>query len=424
MKKRTTTQKRKQDAIAAQLADETSRQELIRTGMMEFVMRAGIESVLELIEEEITGLCGERYRNIVGRTCYRWGAAETAMVMAGKKVMVKRGRVRHLDGQEVQLKSIAALQDTELLVERQLEQMLIGVSTRKYRRSLEALPGDNRSFSHSKSSVSRRFVMKTGKMLHEWLQRKIDKEYPILMIDGTVFKETTIIIALGIARNGEKTVLGIWNGSTENYEVCKDLLVDLVERGLDKSLVRLVSLDGGKAIRKAIDNVLGQKTEVQRCQVHKIRNVMAYLPDSLQPSVSKAMKDAYEAEDYETAKRALNNLVGKLRQINSQAANSLEEGLEETLTLHRFGVTGPLKKSLSSTNLIENLNGSVKRHTGRVKRWNSPNMILRWVYTGISEAEKGFRRIKGYRQIDQLILKIDNGITGEKKSLDKDTEAA
>ena len=424
MKKRTTSQRRKQETISTQHIEETPLQKLVRSGMMEFVMQAGIESILELIEEEITGLCGERYRNIVGRTCYRWGAAETAMVMAGKKVMVKRGRVRQLDGQEIQLKSIAALQDIELLTERQLEQMLIGVSTRKYRRSLEALPAETRAYSDSKSSVSRRFVMKSKKMLHDWLHRRIVKEYPILMIDGTVFKNTTIIIVLGIARDGEKKVLGIWNGSNENYEVCKDLISNLIDRGLDSSKVRLAVLDGGKAIRKTVDNVFGESFNVQRCQVHKLRNVMAYLSDSMQPSVSKAMMDAYRSGDYETAKQALMNLANKLKATNVQAANSLAEGMEETLTLHRLGITGALKKSLSSTNLIENLNGSIKRHTGRVKRWRNPNMILRWVFTGINEAEKGFRRIKGYRQIESLMIKLDHNITSEGESLDKHEEAA
>ena len=273
--------------------------------------------------------------------------------MAGKKVMIKRGRVRRLDGQEIQLKSIAALQDIELLTERQLEQMLIGVSTRKYRRSLEALPVNTRAYSDSKSSVSRRFVMKSKKMLHDWLHREIEKEYPILMIDGTVFKNTTIIIVMGIARDGEKKVLGIWNGSTENYEVCKDLISNLIDRGLDSSKVQLAVLDGGKAIRKTVDNVFGESFDVQRCQVHKLRNVMAYLSDSMQPSVSKAMMDAYRSEDYDAAKQALMNLKNKLKATNIQAANSLAEGMEETLTLHRLGITGALKKSLSSTNLIE-----------------------------------------------------------------------
>lgn len=424
MKKRITSQKRKQESIAACQAEESGIRKLAKAGMLEFVMQAGIQSVLDLIEEEITSLCGERYRNIVGRTCYRWGTTESAVVMGGKKIMVKRSRARDRNKREVQLETIAALQDTELLAERQLEQMLLGVSTRKSRRSLEAVPTEERVFSDSKSSVSRRFVLKTSRMLQEWLQNKIEDEYPILLIDGTVFKQTTVIIALGIRMDGKKQVLGLWNGSTENYHVCKDLLADLVERGMAAEKVRLAVLDGGKAIRKAVNAVLGETVLVQRCQVHKMANVMGYLSEEMQPSVKRAMKDAYAAKDYKTARRLLENLVKTLAKVNAQAAKSLEEGLEETLTLHRIGIDGALRRTLSTTNLIENLNGCIKRHTARVRRWRGANMVLRWVYSGVSEAEKGFRRIKGYKEIEKLIWYIDRGQTFDEKLIDKDEDAA
>lgn len=425
MKNRITNNHKKQEGITPDIKDSAEFKDLVKKGMLEFVIKSGIESALELIEEEITTLCGERYRNIVDRTVYRWGTTKTAMVMGGKKILVERSRVRSRDKkQELLLKTVEALQQDDLLTDRQVEQMLIGVSTRKCHRSLEAVPTENKSSSDSKSSVSRRFVIKTKKMLDKWLHIPIEEEYPVLMIDGTVFKNTTVIIVLGINRDGKKRVLGICNGSTENYEVCKDLLNELIERGLDSNLVRLVVLDGGKAIRKAVSNVIGERIKVQRCQIHKIRNVMGYLPESLQPSVTRAMNEAYRSNDYNTAKQILSNLSNKLRKDNIQAANSLDEGLEETLTLHKFQTTDSLKKTLSTTNLIENLNGSIKRHTHRIKRWKNPNMVLRWVYTGIAEAEKGFRRIRGYKQLEQLIMIIDNGITNLEKPLDKNKGAA
>ncbi len=425
MKKRITGSKRKQESIQEPEPEESSIQKLIRTGMMEFVMQAGIESVIGLIEEEITACCGERYRNLVGRVCSRWGFTESPLVMGGKKVMVKRGRVRDLaTRREVQLETIAALKDTDLLAERQLEQMLVGVSTRKCHRSLEAMPSDVRTFSDSKSSVSRRFVLKTTRMLQERLYRKIKDEYPILLIDGTVFKETTIIIALGIRKDGEKCVLGFWNGSTENSAVCTDLLADLVERGLAAEKVRLAVLDGGKAIRKAVNAVFGEKLLVQRCQFHKVENVMGYLTEEMKPSVKRAMQEAYATKDYDTALRLLGNLAKMLVKDNVQAAQSLEEGLAETLTLHRIGIDGALRRSLSTTNLIENLNSRIKGHTVRIRRWKNPNMVLRWVLTGICEAEKGFRRIKGYKGIENLVWLIDHGQNADGNPLDKDKAVA
>lgn len=429
MKKRITGSDRKQEAISVEKAvDETGGnrfKKLLKAGMLEFVIQSGTESVLELIEEEITIRCGERYRNIVGRTCSRWGSTETPLVMGGKKVVVKRGRVRGLTGgREVRLETVTALQDEDLLVERQLEQMLIGVSTRKYHRSLEALPSQGRTFSDSKSSVSRRFVLKTTKMLHERLHSKIEDEYPILLIDGTVFKETTVIIALGIRGDGKKRVLGLWNGSTENYQVCKDLLVSLIERGLKGEKVRLAVLDGGKAIRKAVNAVLGEGLLVQRCQFHKIENVMGYLTEEMKPSVKQSMREAYAMKDYGTAKRLLENLVKSLGKDNIQAAHSLEEGLEETLTLHRIGIEGTLRRTLSTTNLIENLNSRIKDHSVRVRRWKNPNMVLRWVFTGIFEAEKGFRAVNGCKDIGKLVWLIDHRQNADEKHLDKENAVA
>jgi putative transposase len=214
-----------------------------------------------------------------------------------------------------------------------------------------------------------------------------------------------------------KKVLGAWEGSTENKEVSKDLLNNLTERGLKPEDVKLVILDGGKAINGAVRDKFGEHVFIQRCQIHKIRNVLAYLPEEMQASVRMAMKQAYKCGDYKTAKQMLTNLGNRLRKDNEKAANSLAEGQEETLTLLRLQASKILAKSLSTTNLIENLNGTIRRVTGRVKRWRNPNMVIRWVYTGINEAERGFRRINGYRDIGKLLTAIDYEIKKKKKLL-------
>jgi transposase-like protein len=423
MKKRITTRKRKQEQTAVQ---EPTRLELLsRSDLLGFALEAGLMVYRAMIEEEIARLCGPRYRNNPERECYRWGGTESSLVMGGKKVLVERGRVRNrLTKTEVSLSTVEALQHSGLLDERQVEQMMLGVSTRKYRRSLEAIPSGMRTVSDSRSSVSRRFVLRTARQLQEWKSGPIREEFPILQIDGTVIRDTTVVIAMGINMRGNKRILGMNSGSTENYEVCKDLLAGLVARGLAPNAVRLAVLDGGKAIRKAFSDVFGEGKLVQRCQVHKIRNVMGYLSEEKRPFVKQAMHEAYASKDYSTAFRLLSNLAHSLGKENEPAAASVLEGLEETLTLHRIGIEGGLRKSLSSTNLIESMNSRIKAHCGRVKRWNSPNMIQRWVCSALIEAEKGFRAINGYKDMGRLIWLIDHRQNAEGKPLDKEESVA
>ena len=398
------TTKSKTDQAAAVLLQ----QEEPGTNLLEFILLVGPQALYDMIEQEIVELCGPRYRNIADRVNNRWGKTVSPVVLGGKKVQVERPRVRNnKTGKEIPLQTIKRFQQEDLLNKRQLEEMLIGVSTRKYRRSEEAHLPNARHYSNSKSSVSRRFVIMTMKRLREWRASPITEQYPILMIDATVIHKTTVTIVLGINCEGDKCVLGAWEGSTENARVCKDLLNSLVERGLDPEAVKLLVLDGGKAIRKAANDLFGTTVFVQRCQFHKIQNVMSYLSLEEQASVRRAMLDAYGAKDYATARQILENLQRALSRHNENAARSLAEGMEETLTLLKLKVTGNLYKSLKTTNLIESLNSRIKNQTARVKRWRSPNMVIRWVYTGIAEAEKGFRRIRGYRKLETLLTVID-----------------
>ena len=321
--------------------------------------------------------------------------------------MIERGRVRDKQSShEVRLKTIETFNSQDMLAERQLENMLIGVSTRKFIRSEEARLEKKKNYADSKSTVSRNFVLKTRQRLNDWLHAKIDEDYPVLMIDGTVFKKSTVIIVLGINMAGNKRVLGAWDGSTENSRVCIDLLQSLIERGLRPEGVGMTVLDGGKAIHKAITDVFGSTVLIQRCQVHKQRNVLEYVPKEIQHRVQWEMADAYKTADYATAKKTLESLGRWLGKDHESAARSLAEGMEETLLMHKLGITGALRKTLASTNLIENLNSRIKAQTTRVRRWRNSNMVMRWVYTGISEAEKGFRKIRGYKDMDKLLLRI------------------
>jgi transposase-like protein len=287
-----------------------------------------------------------------------------------------------------------------------MEQMIIGVSTRKYKRSLETAIAGIEPYSNSKSTVSRNFIAKTREKLEAWRNEPIKESYPFLMIDGIVYAKTTVLVALGIDKKGNKNVLGAWEGSTENSRVCIDLLQSLVERGFDLSACKLAVIDGGKALRKALDEVFGKDILIQRCQVHKKRNVADYLPKEKRETVKRAISEAYSSESYDAAKKLLQNTINWLEKDYPSAARSMWEGLEETLTLHKLKAHRKIRKSLSTTNPIESLNSGIRNVTRRVKRWRNSNMIIRWVCTGIVESEKNFRKINGYDHIDSLLINI------------------
>lgn len=397
---------KKQERIS--IVEEKSLQEEVHNSLLEQVILMGIESLTELITEEITQVCGERYKHITGRQFTRWSKTETSLVLGGKKISLSHPRIRNIiDNSEKEIATLSALKDQEILSERQAEQMILGVSTRKCKRSLEADAPGIKTKSHSKSTVSRNFIAMTQSRLEAWRNEPITKTYPFLMIDGTVFKDTTVLVALGIDEKGNKKALGAWEGSTENSRSCTDLLNNLIDRGLDSETVELVTIDGSKALRKALKDVFGNDLLVQRCQVHKKKNVADYLPKEKRETIKRAVSEAYNAEKYDAAKRLLNNLINKLNNNYPQAARSLEEGLEETLTLHKLNAHMDIRKSLGTTNPIESLNSGIKNITRRVKRWRNSNMVIRWVGTAILESEMNFRKINGHRHIDALMLNIE-----------------
>jgi transposase-like protein len=373
--------------------------ELVRENLREFVISAGTAALTAVLEEERTQLVGPRYAHLPMRQARRSGSAPGELVMGGRRVQVRRPRARTLDGKEVQLPSWTTFGIEDPLQERAVEQMLVGVTTRRYARSLESLPADLPSRGTSRSAVSRRFVAATERQMSEWLGRDLGAlDLGVLMIDGVHIDEHVMLVALGIDADGKKHVLGVREGATENAAACTALLADLRDRGLRTDRPMLVVIDGSKALAKAVRSVFGERGILQRCQAHKTRNVVDQLPDEMKPSVRQAMRDAYAASDADRAHKMLTNLMRRLSTDHPGAASSLEEGLEETLTVKRLGLPKKLERQLSTTNAIENLMGSVRRLSRRVKRWRGGKMILRWVVAAVADAATRFRRITGARE--------------------------
>jgi transposase-like protein len=311
-------------------------------------------------------------------------------------------------GKEVALPSIEALRDGDPMSDRVVEQIALGVSTRGYERSLDAADESMDTRGASKSNASRALIDATTEKLAQFVSRKLDDVDLIAMFfDGIEFAGHSVVIALGVTIDGTKMPLGIWAGSTENTVLVTELLSNLVARGLRVDASMLFVIDGGKAIRKALRDVFGDRAIVQRCQVHKARNVRDHLSEARRAYVAKQMRDAYNSTTASTAKKKLMQLASWLEANGEDgAAASLREGLDETLTVLRLSLPPTLRRSFATTNAIENMNGSLRRIARNVKRWKDEAMIRRWVALGIAEAQRGFRRMKGHRDIPLLIAAL------------------
>jgi transposase-like protein len=412
----------KESATPAQAAQTTRRIRLgtvlvrAKQALREVMLSAGTDVLMAMLEDDRTELCGPKHSQSEERENHRYGYDTGSLVLGGRKVVVRKPRVRSVDGdEEVQLPSWRQFTDEDPLTERALEQMLVGVTTRKYERSLEPLPEGLDSRATSRSSVSRRFVARTAGQVEAFLTRSIeDEDYPVVMIDGTGFGDHLMLVAMGIDSKGKKHVLGVREGTTESEGVCRSLLRDLIERGLKVERARLFVIDGGKGIRKAIRDVFGLWALVHRCQEHKRRNVLDHLPKSKRARVSKAMRDAWKSESEAAARQLLRQLAKDLEPDHPGAAASLREGLDETLTVLSLGVKGSLARTLVTTNPIENLQGLLKRVVRNVKRWRGGSMALRWAVTGLIEAERRFRRVKGHREMPKLLAALVSKIEERK----------
>jgi putative transposase len=380
---------------------------LVGEALYETVIGAGLACVDEALEAERVALCGARYEHAVDRKALRAGHAGSSLVLGGRRVAVNRPRARSVEGRELHLPSWREWSARDPLDERALEQMVLGVSTRRYARSLEPLPETVTVRGVSKSAVSERFVYGTERKLAELMSRELRELGVVaLLIDGVHFGEHVVLAAVGVDERGHKHALGLREGATENTAAVRALLADLVERGLATNRSLLIVIDGAKALHKAVVEVFGAHARIQRCREHKKRNVTDALPERLRAAVRSAMNQAYATRDAKRARRLLENLARRLEHQHPGAAASLREGLEETLTVMRLGLPENLERVLSSTNLIENLFSRVREIGRRVRRWQSGTMVLRWVAAGVLDAQRGFRKIAGYRAIPILVAAL------------------
>ncbi len=381
--------------------------ELMRTTLLDTVITAGSVEAIRILEEQRQAICGPKHAQREDRRAYRHGHCAGSLVMGGRRVSLPRPRVRSLDGRELELPAWKQWADEDPLEERALAQMLLGVSTRGYARSLEPLPAPMPERGKSRSAVSRRFVRGTQKRLSDLLGRELSSlKLAVLMIDGIHFEDHVVLAALGIDESGHKHVLGLWEGATENARACKGLLEDLISRGLIHDRALLVVIDGAKALHRAAKDVFGKNALIQRCQEHKKRNVADHLPESMRPSVRRAMNEAYESSDPKRALRLLENLAARLEGEHPGAAASLQEGLAETLTVIELGLTGWLRFTLRTTNPIDNLFGSVRKASRRVKRWRGGRMMLRWCAATVVDASTRFRRVRGHAEMPKLVAAL------------------
>jgi putative transposase len=377
-----------------------------KTELLELALRSGLKVFTAMLEEDRKAICGPRYAHEPDRPASRAGTVASEVVLGGRKVAIRRPRARTADG-EVPLPTFQTMAKTDPLDRRVVEQMLVGVATRQYARSLEPLGPAMKSRGTSKSAVSRRFVARTTAQLAAWQSAPLDAlDLVALLIDGVHLGDHCLIVALAIAADGQKHALGLWDGSTENATVCQGLLVNLQSRGLRTDRSLLVILDGSKALRKAVRATFGDAALVQRCQVHKTRNILEYLSDRQRPWAQAILRRAYQSTDLKTAQRLLLDLARRLETEHPSAAESVREGLDETLTVLTLNLSARLRRSLATTNAAESLLSRTRHVKRNVKRWRGGQMMLRWVAAGVLEAVKGFRRLKGYADMPLLVAAL------------------
>ncbi len=370
---------------------------------------AGLQILRAILEDEVTRRVGPPHRPDPTSSAVRWGRQPGYVVFTGQKVAVTRPRVRTREGQEVQLDSYARLQHDGRRQRAVQEGIVAGLTSRNYHRAVDSVLA---GYGIEKSSVSREFVAASAAQLKKLCEKKLGElDVVALLIDGIHVGKQVLVVALGIETSGGKHVLGLWQGATENTTVVKELLEDLLARGLAPERRYLFVIDGAKALRAGIERVFGERAEVQRCQIHKRRNVKDHLPKNAQSDYDRRIRNAYAMTGYAEAKGELEKIFRQLERVNPSAARSLEEGLEETLTLHRLGVGDMLRRSLATTNPIESCLSTVERVARNVKRWRAGDQPMRWTATGLLEAQKKFRKVKGFRQLEALHRRINPSLT-------------
>jgi putative transposase len=384
-----------------------------REGLLALAVGTGLQVLQAMLAEDVARLVGPKGRHNPDRAAVGHGAEPGQVTLGGRRVRIRRARVRSADGTgEVAVPTYQAFASTELLGHLALERMLAKLSCRRYPAGLEPVGTEVASTASgtSKSAISRRFVARTEHALAELLAQDLtDLDLVALLVDGIRVAEHTCVVALGITIDGTKIPLALAEGATENASVVTDVLTGLRDRGLDTTRPLLVVIDGAKALRRAVLDVFDHPV-IQRCQLHKLRNVTDRLPDAVASVVAKRMRAAYRNPDPLVAQAELEALTRELDRAHPGAAASLREGLAETLTIGRLGVPPTLARTLRSTNTIESMIEICRDHAANVKRWRDGQMVLRWIAAGMGEAAKQFRRVNGHLYLPALRAALDAAI--------------
>ncbi len=397
----------------------------MREGLLAASVAIGLDVMGELIDTEVTEVAGPKGKHDPDRAASRHGTEDGKVTLGGRRIPVRRPRVRTVadaDGveREVHLESYDTFASVDLLAEHMVASMLAGLSGRRYQSALEPVGEtvEATASGTSQSAVSRRFIAATSERLAEFRSRPLDDQrWLIVFVDGFDFASHTMVGALGVTADGTKVPLGVVEGSTENATVVRHLITGLRDRGLDASEGILFVLDGGKALKTAVSNVFGDLAVIARCRVHKERNVMDHLVEAERPWVRHKLRAAWANPNAGEAEAALRALAGQLEKVNPDAAASLREGLAETLTVTRLGVTGALLKTVMSTNPVESMIDIVRDHARNVKRWQDGDMRLRWAAAGMLAAESQFRRVKGFRQLPKLADALRHAVDATEPSV-------
>jgi putative transposase len=385
----------------------------LRNGVGQFLLQAQLQLLTLIIEDEVDWMTGPRYERGADKEVQRWGHESGSVVINGQKMPVRRPRARGQEG-DVKVGSYELFQRDEEQQKRIWEAITRGLTTRGYGPTVRE---SEKAFAIEKSAVSEKFIAMSARKVNELLKRDLSKlRLCALLLDGVEVKQQHLVTALGIDETGRKTILGFHQGASENQAACDGLFSDLARRGLDFRQLHLNLIDGSKALRNGVRKYCGDSSPILRCQLHKRRNIVGHFADEEQASWDRRLANAYDLRSHKESKAALLRIQDELNHVNPSAARSLEEGLEETLTLHRLKVPVELWKTLRSTNAIESAFSIVRVVCRNVKRWRPGNQIERWVGSGLVVAEKQFRRIVGYRALPGLITALEADLKQPKSS--------
>jgi len=387
-----------------------------KVALIQELIPLGLIHIEDLLQREVIELAGERYKRNGLPGFDRWGKQQGSVYIKDQRLPITIPRVRDTIGnREVPLSTYERFQEPSRLDEGLLRRVVHGLSCRNYKECAEAIPG---AFSLSPSTVSRRYIRASMRKLRELMDRRLDRyDFVAIVLDGKSFGDDRIVMAVGITIEGKKVLLGLIQAGTENHRVCRDFLLELIDRGLRYERGLLCVIDGAKGLRKAINEVFGTYGIVQRCQWHKRENVVSYLPKGLQGRFRQKLQSAYSKGTYEEAKSALNAIRAELRLINESAVKSLDEGFEETLTIQRLGLYKQLGRSFTTTNMIESIMAMIERKTGRINYWRNSSQKQRWVATALLWAEQRLNKVNGHRHLFKLrdAIQKEIGITEGKE---------